>query len=254
MKNNDSFTSLNAGTSSPIIVLCDHATRHIPPDISSDDLGLDLGDLERHIAYDIGALAVARLISAYFDTKLIHTNFSRLLIDANRGENDPTLVMRLYDGTVVPGNRTIDNCQFLHRLDRFHRPYHTEIGRLIDQMIGQGSNPLLVSIHSFTPQLRGRGKRPWHIGVLWEGDDRLAQPFMQELQANTDIHVGNNEPYRGGLPGDTLNTHGLARGLPHILIEFRNDLVEDAKGQDEWARKIIPALELALSQNGWMGK
>lgn len=245
---NDSFRTENPHSASPIIVLCDHASRHIPGDISENDLGLNLGDLERHIAYDVGALGLVKLLRDYFQATLIHTQFSRLLIDANRSEDDPTLVMRLYDGTIVPGNRHLRPGDMEHRLARFHRPYQNEIGRQIDAKISRGLQPVLLSIHSFTPQLRQRGQRPWHLGVLWAGDNRLAQNLIAAFATLPGVCVGDNQPYAGLLPGCTLDRHGAARGLPHVLIEFRNDLIEDASGQAEWAGKVLPLLEDVVMQ------
>ncbi len=250
MVDGDAFEILNDDAVSPVIVLCDHATRHIPPDIGAADLGLALGDLERHIAYDVGALGAAKYIADYFNAILVHSRFSRLVIDANRGEDDPTLLMRLYDGTIIPGNRRVGADDIEQRLRRFHRPYHAAIRQVIDDKIALGAMPVLLSIHSFTPQLRGGRKRPWHIGALWGDDGTLALPFIQNLRLLGDVCVGNNEPYSGGLPGDTLNVHGLNRGLPHLLIEFRSDLIEDGDGQKAWAEKIIPALNAAIASLG----
>ncbi len=241
------FETLNRTARSPVVILCDHASRQIPLDISDSDLGLGLTDLERHIAYDVGAYDVARIIAQNFDATMISSRFSRLLIDVNRGEEDPTLIMRLYDGTVIPGNRRAGPAETEQRLARFHRPYHHEIGGILDSKLAAGLAPILISIHSFTRQLRGQSPRPWHIGVLWDVDGRLAQPFIRALAAQPDICVGDNEPYSGRLPGDTLHKHGLGRGLAHLLIEIRNDLIETAQGQNEWAEKIMPALRDAIS-------
>ena len=248
MHADDAFETLFAAAASPVLVLCDHASRRIPADFDDNDLGLHLSDLERHISHDVGALDLARIIAQRLDATVVASRFSRLLVDANRGENDPTLIMKLYDGSIIPGNRQVGPRETEERLARFHRPYHGEIRRLVEAKAAAGHVPVLVSIHSFTPQLRGRATRPWHIGVLWHGDDRLARPFMQALDRAEDICVGDNEPYSGGLPGDTLNVHGMKRGLPHVLIEFRNDLIADETGQQEWAGKILPALNAAISQ------
>ena len=246
----DAFEILNPDATSSVIVLCDHASRFIPPNIGGKDLGLALADLERHIAYDVGALDVAKYIAEHYHATLVFSRFSRLVIDANRGEDDPTLVMRLYDGTIIPGNRQVNADEVEQRLRRFHRPYHGAIRQVIDEKLVICPMPILLSIHSFTPQLRGGGKRPWHIGVLWEGDDTLALPVIQSLRLLSDVCVGDNKPYSGGLPGDTLNIHGSKRGLPHVLVEFRSDLIEDGAGQCVWAEKIIAALNAAIATLG----
>jgi predicted N-formylglutamate amidohydrolase len=246
----DAFEIFDAPDLSPVIVLCDHASRRIPADICTDDLGLGLSDLDRHIAYDVGAEPATLRIARGLGATAICARFSRLLIDANRGEDDPTLLMRLYDGTVIPGNRNAGEAEKARRLERFHRPYHRAIGALIDARLAAGITPVLVSIHSFTPQLRGGRPRPWQIAVLWHADDRLSAPLIRRLGALPGLCVGDNEPYSGGLPGDTLHRHGLARGLPHVLVEFRNDLIAGERGQRDWADLLLPALRGAIGDLG----
>ena len=176
-------------------------------------------------------LALARLL----DAPAILTRFSRLVIDPNRGEDDPTLVMRLYDGTIMPANRHVTPHEVERRLDAYHRPYHAAIEAEIDARLAAGRPPALVAIHSFTPRLRGRAPRPWHVGVLWHLDGRLAAPLIARLRAEPDLCVGDNEPYSGQLEGDTLSRHGTAANLPNVLIEVRQDLIATETGQRLWA-------------------
>jgi predicted N-formylglutamate amidohydrolase len=222
-----------------ILLLCDHASNALPPGYGS--LGLPPGELARHIGWDIGAAAVTRGLAARLGVPALLTTFSRLLIDPNRGEDDPTLVMRLSDGAIVPGNARIGAAERALRLERFHRPYHDAIDAAVRAMLGDGVVPMLVSLHSFTPAWKGR-PRPWHVGILWDKDPRLAAPMIAALAADRLLVVGDNEPYDGALPGDTLNRHGTRRGLAHALVEIRQDLIEAPAGAEAWAARLAPII------------
>lgn len=226
------------------IVTCDHATNHVPDCVAGGDLGLPAADMARHIAYDVGAAGVAQSLAQALDSPVIWSAVSRLVIDPNRGEDDPTLVMKLYDGSIIPANRHVDTAEISRRLDLFHRPYHAALARLI---AGRAA-PVIVAIHSFTPQLRARPPRPWHVGVLYASDARLAQPLLAQLRAQPDLCVGENEPYSGHLPGDALDRHGVQPGRPHVLIEIRNDLIETPDQQLAWGRRLAPLLDAALAK------
>ena len=216
-----------------LVLLCDHASNAVPPMVGS--LGLPDADMARHIAWDVGARDVVLDLAKRLGAPAVLSRFSRLVIDPNRGPKDPTLVMRLYDGTPIPGNRSVTAQDIATRRDTLHRPYHDRISGVLDEKLRQGVQPVIVSIHSFTPQLRGQAPRPWHAGVLWDQDFRLAGPMMDYLNAEGDLVVGDNEPYLGSLPGDTMWTHGTSRDLPHALIEIRNDLIADGTGVEAWA-------------------
>lgn len=222
-----------------MILLCDHASNRIPREFG--DLGLPHAELSRHIAYDPGAAAVTRALATRIRAPAIMSTYSRLVIDPNRGEDDPTLVMRLSDGTVVPGNIGVDEIEKNRRIARFHRPYHNAISAELDERLARGITPALVSIHSFTPVWRGR-MRPWQIGVLWDRDPRLAVPLIAALAADSALNVGNNEPYAGALRGDTMFRHGTCRGLAHALIELRQDLIADNVGVEGWANRLATIL------------
>ena len=227
-----------------LLLLCDHASNAVPPEIGP--LGLSEADMARHIAWDVGARGVTLALSDIFDAPAVLTRFSRLVIDPNRGEDDPTLVMKLYDGSIIPGNRDAGPEEVARRLDRYWRPYHAAVDAAIDRALAQGVEPRLISIHSFTPQLRGRAPRPWHVGLLWDRDDRVAGPLIERLRAEDELIVGDNEPYTGRLPGDCMWIHGTRRGLPHALIELRNDLIADPEGQRAWAELLARCLADAL--------
>lgn len=233
-----------ANRASRVIVLCDHATNRVPQD-AGGTLGLPESDMARHIAFDIGALGVSRHLAKLLEAPCVSSDFSRLVIDPNRGEDDPTLVMRLYDGSIIPANRSVDAHEIARRVALFHRPYHTAVAGLVSARL----QPVLISVHSFTPQLKGRPPRPWHVGVLYAGDKRLADPFLARLR-KTDMVVGDNEPYSGHLPGDTMDQHALRHGHAHVLIEIRNDLIEGLSGQKEWAETLAPILTAAIDDAG----
>jgi predicted N-formylglutamate amidohydrolase len=225
------------------VITCDHASNRVPPDVGGGDLGLPPADMARHIAYDVGAAGVARALAEALDAPVILSDFSRLVIDPNRGEDDPTLLMKVYDGSIIPANRHADAAEVERRLARYHRPYHTR-DRGADRVAR--TSPVVVAMHSFTPQFVGRPPRPWHVGVLYAGDTRLALPLLARLNAEPDLCVGDNQPYSGHLPGDALDRHGVQTGLPHVLIEVRNDLIGTEAEQRAWGRRLAPMLDAAL--------
>ena len=230
---------------SGILLLCDHASNEVPADYG--DLGLPPREFERHIAYDIGAAAVTRSLARRLGAPAILTRFSRLLIDPNRGRDDPTLVMRLSDGALIPGNATVDLPEILRRIERFYDPYDAAIAHAIERALAAGHPPALVTIHSFTPVWRGR-PRPWHVGILWDADDRFAKPLLDGLRREGGLAVGDNEPYDGALSGDTVDRHGTVRGLANALIEIRQDLIAGETGAEEWAERFSKLLAPLAAQ------
>ncbi len=238
---------VDAGGAARLLLLCDHASNAVPADVAGGDLGLSDAEMARHIAYDVGARGVTLELARRLDAPAILTRFSRLVIDPNRGEDDPTLVMRLYDGTIVPANRSIGPAEIARRLAAYHRPYHAAIDAALDAADAAGRAPALVAIHSFTPRLGGRAPRPWHVGVLWQHDARLAAPLIARLRAEPDLCVGENQPYAGQLDGDTLDRHGARRGLRHVLIELRHDLIATEADQRLWAARLAPMLDDIVS-------
>lgn len=225
------------------LVTCDHATNTVPEAVAGGDLGLPAADMARHIAYDIGAAEVSRLLAGHLDSPALLSNFSRLVIDPNRGADDPTLLMKLYDGTIIPANARADATERARRLDLCYHPYHAALGRLAAR-----DRTVIVSVHSFTPQLRARPPRPWQVGVLYNSDRRLSDPLLAHLRAEPDLIVGDNEPYTGYLRGDAMDQHALGPGRPHVLIELRNDLIADAPGQQAWAARLARVLDSVLTQ------
>lgn len=232
---------------SGLVLLCDHARNALPEGYGT--LGLPPAELERHIGYDIGAAGVTERLAAALGVPAVLTRFSRLLIDCNRGEDDPTLIMRLSDGAVIPGNRTLDPAERDKRITRFYRPYHGAVAEVIDLALAHAVVPVLLSVHSFTPTWRGTA-RPWHAAVLWDKDPRFAHALLDALRAEPALVVGDNEPYTGRLKGDCLWRHGTSRGLPHALLEIRQDLIATEDGQAAWAERLAGALRRILAAGG----
>ena len=240
-----------AGTVVPIL-LCDHAGNAFPPGYGT--LGLPPAQIERHIAYDIGAAAVvrgmlARLGGAGLAGTAVLSRYSRLLIDLNRGADDPTLVMRLSDGAIVPGNHPIEPVEWDRRIERYYRPYHRAVDGVIDRILAQGQIPVVVSVHSFTDAWKGI-PRPWHVGILWDRDGRLPSRYLAALRAEPGLVVGDNQPYSGQLVGDCLYQHATARVLAHALVEIRQDLITQPPGQQAWADRLARLLAVMLADAG----
>ncbi|HET7717828.1 MAG TPA: N-formylglutamate amidohydrolase, partial [Bauldia sp.] len=218
------FTILDGDPANGLILICDHAENRLPSRYGT--LGLPPAALERHIAWDPGARDVTHSLARRLGAPAVLSRFSRLLIDPNRGRDDPTLIMRLSDRAVIPGNLGVDEAERNERIARYYAPYDEAIRRTIDAAFAAGVVPAVVSIHSFTPVWRGRG-RPWQVGILWDADPRLPEPLIRRLRADADLVVGDNEPYSGALAGDTLYRHATRRGLAHALVEIRQDLISD---------------------------
>ncbi|MBR9652191.1 N-formylglutamate amidohydrolase [Thalassovita aquimarina] len=240
------YRIIGADRPSRWLVTCDHAANTVPPFVNDGQLGLARGDMERHIAYDVGAAGVATALAEALDAPAILSNFSRLVIDPNRGEDDPTLLMKLYDGTIIPANRNAGPEELEQRLNACYRPYHTALAELA----ARRGDTVILSIHSFTRQLQGRDPRPWHIGILYAADDRLAKPLIRRLEQEHDLCIGENQPYGGHLPGDAIARHAIAHQRLNVLVEIRNDLIEDEPHQVEWAQRLAPILQQALEQTG----
>jgi predicted N-formylglutamate amidohydrolase len=224
------------------LILCDHATNVLPPWVPEPNLGLPKEELQRHIAFDIGAAGVALRLAEKLKAPAVMSNFSRLVIDPNRGEDDPTLVRRIYDETIIPANRGLTDGDLKRRMDLCYRPYH----RTVERIAARRSDTVIVSIHSFTPQLRHKELRPWHVGLLFADDTRLSLPLSDLLSRDKDLVVGLNEPYSGYLAGDTIDRHAIRRGRHNTLVEIRNDLISDDAGQHAWADRLSELLPRAL--------
>jgi predicted N-formylglutamate amidohydrolase len=242
----DPVERISGSPAAGVLFLCDHASNALPPAYGT--LGLPAQELERHIGYDIGAAFMTRRLAARFGAPALLTTFSRLLIDPNRGVDDPTLVMRLSDGAIVPGNAHVGEAEIAYRRKTFWQPYRDAIHAAVDEMSAGGSIPAVVSIHSFTPCWKGQ-PRPWEFGILWDSDPRFALPLIEGLKSAGFV-TGDNEPYDGALEGDTLDEEVTQRGLAGLLIEVRQDLVATLGGAEALADRLAGVLEPILRQPG----
>jgi predicted N-formylglutamate amidohydrolase len=230
------------------VLICDHAGRAIPAALN--DLGLDEAALWRHIAWDIGIADVTRRLAAALDAPALLGGYSRLVIDCNRRLDDPSSIAQESDGVRVPGNCGLTSIDRKTRADACFHPYHQAVGRLIDGRIAAGLVPAIISMHSFTPMMDGF-ERPWHVGILWNRDPRLPVPLMARLGAEPGICVGDNEPYTGrDFHGYSVHTHGDDRGLPNVLIELRQDLIDTHQGAQDWADRLAVVFTELLADEG----
>lgn len=242
------FTVLHPESDSPLLLLCDHAARAVPKALG--DLGLPEEQLCRHIAYDIGAAELTRRLADRFAATAVLSGYSRLVIDPNRALEDPTAIPVVSDDVVIPGNRALDAAEQRRRVEAIFIPYQQAVAAEIARRRERGQVPAIVSVHSFTPVMRGV-PRPWHVGILWDRDPRIPIPMIQRLRADGRWCVGDNEPYTGRTTlGGTVETHATPAGLPNVLIEVRQDLIAIPEGVATWARVLGDALEPILADPG----
>ena len=228
------------------LLTCDHAGRRVPRRLG--DLGLESHHFDRHIAWDIGAEGVAMELSRRLDATLVTQTYSRLVVDCNRPLEAHDLVAVRSEETEIPGNQGLVANERETRIAEIHTPYHDTIAALLEQRTSTGRVSVLVAVHSFTPVYRGVS-RPWHVGLLYNRDRRLAALLHDLLAAEGDLVVGDNEPYRLGDETDfTVPVHGERRGIPHIEIEIRQDLIAEPDGQLEWAERWAHVLTQAVAR------
>ena len=240
------YRLLNEDGPAPLVLICDHASNRVPAGYG--DLGLRPAELERHIAWDIGAAAISEILARRFNAPAVLSTVTRLLIDCNRQFEDPGLSPAISDGTEIPANRGLSHGEREKRWRTFHQPYHAVIARSIDRKLASGPPPVVLSIHSMTATMRGIG-RPWQIAVCWDTDQRLSTPMLDALRACAGIVVGDNEPYNLDPNEDySVPVHAVRRGLKHLQIEFRQDEVADPTGQQRWAKLFGDCLEQVLSR------
>lgn len=237
----------NAKGKGRCVIVCDHASNRVPK--SLDGLGLKKADLQKHIAWDPGTEDIGRHVSKALDAPAVFASYSRLVVDLNRGHDSPECMREVSDHVAVPGNKGLTARDKKQRLDEIFWPYHAEVTRQIRRFTAKGVAPVLISIHSFTPVMDGF-RRPWHIGVLWNREEKLAQKLVKELRRNNPgLVIGENEPYSlkaVNVTKNTISTHAESKGLPYVILEFRQDLVDTPRKAEKWAKIFLESLQPIL--------
>ncbi len=234
------------GAAAPVLLTCDHASNVVPRSLAG--LGLAPEALEQHIGWDIGAASLTRRLACALRAPAILSGYSRLVIDCNRDPGDPSSIPEASDGIPVPGNRQLAPEARAARRRTCFEPYHQAIAARLEALLAAGNVPVLLSIHSFTPVMNGV-VRPWQVGILWDKDPRLPLPLLAALRADPSLVVGDNEPYSAREPaGYTLRHHAVARGLPHLAIELRQDLIAAPEGAASWTARLAAALSPILAR------
>lgn len=242
------FEVVNPAGSAPFLLVCDHASRLIPPSLNK--LGVADWVLDRHVACDIGAKALTLALSARFDAVAVLAGYSRLVVDLNRQLHDPSAFIKVSDGIAIPGNIELDETGRQARIASFFDPYHAAVSEALDGLAMRGHVPAVLSIHTCTP-VYNRVVRRWHIGIMWDVDSRIAKPLLANLGQVPDLCVGDNEPYSGTHPNDyTIDHHAERNGLPCVGIEVRQDLVDSTEGAEQWAGILGDGLEPILADPG----
>ena len=233
----------NAAGASPLLLVADHAGNRMPRALGR--LGIAEADCKRHIAWDIGIAGLGRLLADALDATLIQQNYSRLVIDCNRPLGAPTSIPEVSELTQIPGNKGLSEASKAARADAIFRPYHERIDAELDVRQQAGRPTALIALHSFTPVFKGAA-RAWHAALLYHRDPRLARRLSTLLKAEEGLIIGDNEPYFVSDETDyTIPVHGEQRGIPHALIEIRQDLIADENGQRDWADRLARLLPQA---------
>lgn len=240
----------NAEGTSPYVLLCEHASNHIPAEYGA--LGLDAPELERHIAWDIGAAPLARHLSRTLDAPLFLSGYSRLLIDCNRPLDSTTSIPERSEATVIPGNAGLSGAERARRAAAYFTPLADMVAAELDRRARLAIPTIVLGVHSFTPVFLGVA-RPWHAGVLYAAAAPFARGLLEQLAAIQGVVVGDNEPYQIDPAHDyTVPTHGDGRRLPAVLLEIRNDLISNEAGVGLWGERLTGALP-ALVQHARVG-
>lgn len=241
------FRVLRAGSKSPYVIVCDHASNKVPASLKG--MGLKKSDLQKHIGWDPGTADIGRYLSQKLNAPAILAQYSRLVVDLNRGHTNKDCMRAVSDHIVVPANRGLSRQQKKQRLDEIYWPYHDAVDRVVRRAMTAGNIPFLLSIHSFTPEMDGF-KRPWHIGILWNSEEKIGKRLVKNLRAlDRKIVVGENEPYslkKIKLDKHTIQRHAEDRGLPYVIVEFRQDLVNTRAKAEKWAKIFLAAISPIL--------
>lgn len=243
------FRVLEGDPSSPFVITCDHAGKRLP--VSLGDLGLAAADLERHIAWDIGAAGVAEMLAVDLGGFAIWQTYSRLVIDCNRPPEVESSIAKQSEDTAIPGNQRVSEAEKRQRADAIFHPYHRRIEQELERRRLAAIPSVYLAVHSFTPRYLGE-ERLWHGGVLYGKDGRLAKALLEVLRREPELHVGDNEPYFVSELSDYgVIQHAERRGLLYVELEMRQDLLLDERGQRQWADRVGRALKTALGELGF---
>ena len=244
-------TARNKDGLSPFLIVVDHAGNAIPRALGR--LGVARAELERHIAWDIGVAAVSQFLADALDAALVWQNYSRLVIDCNRAPGSETSIPEISEFTPIPGNVGLSESQRRARVREIFRPYHDRIEAELDRRRQDDRRAVLIAMHSFTPVFKGEA-RPWHAGLLYNRDARFADILMASLKREEGLLIGKNEPYSVSDASDyTIPVHGERRGLLHVEIEIRQDLIADTSGQRAWGALLARLLPRAYVAAGTLG-
>jgi predicted N-formylglutamate amidohydrolase len=238
----------NIAGRSPFLFCCDHYGRAIPRRLG--DLGLPVGELDRHIAWDIGIAGVTERLAEALDATAVLQTYSRLVIDCNRNPTWPTAMPETSEHTTIPGNVGLTQTAREARIAAVFTPYHARITGLLDARAAAGRRTVFVAMHSFTPSFKGES-RAMHVGVLYNRDATFADALLRLLCAEPELVVGDNAPYAVTSDSDYgVPVYGEQRGLRHVEIEIRQDLIAEPKGQEAWAALFARLLVAADSLAG----
>ncbi len=239
------YALVNPRGAQPVLIVCDHASNAMPKAVKN--LGLTAAQRRQHIAWDPGTATIGRYLSRKIDARLVLANYSRLVVDLNRGERHKDCMRASSEGVAIPGNKNLTATEKKSRLTEIYWAYHDEITRQIDAILASGRVPLILSIHSFTPAMNGQ-HRPWHIGIMWNRQEKLSKKLVASLKRrNPALSIGENQPYslKGAFGGrNTIQRHAEDRGLPYLIVEFRQDLVGGTKREaEDWGRVFLESLQ-----------
>ena len=233
------------------VIVCDHASNRVPKLLGN--LGLGKDDLQKHIAWDPGTEDIGRRLSKRLDAPVVFATYSRLVVDLNRGHNHADCMRDVSDRIRIPGNEKLTASHKAQRIAEIFRPYHGAVDAQVQRFLKSGFAPLLLSIHSFTPKMDGF-RRPWHIGVLWNKEEGIARQLISSLKENNPgLRVGENEPYSlksANFTKNTVSTHAESRGLPYVIVEFRQDLVNTTAKAAKWAGIFYASLKPLMADPG----
>jgi len=233
------------------LIVCDHASNRIP--VALGTLGLSKKDREKHIAWDPGTENIGRYLSKQLDAPAYFATFSRIVVDVNRGANSPECMREVYDHIPVPGNMNLSRAQKKQRIDEIFTPYHKNLAAQVQRFLKKKRIPMIISVHSFTPEMDGY-RRPWHIGILWNKEDDIARQLVDNLRRqNPTLIIGENEPYSlkaENLSKNTIGTHAESKGLPYVIVEFRQDLVKTKRDALKWGKIFLDAMAPILADPG----